>query len=241
MRVGLVLGLLHLGWILLAITPEAIADTPQRSAGEQEEVRALLRRGIEEMNARRYGDALQLFERADELCHCAKALAHVSFAEAGLTHWSDAARHLGVAMRSTDPWISDHQDELQRELRNIEQRQEEQRAQYAAQAVRRRRLVGWGILGGGLVILASGATALLISEAYVGPLRHDSPPNDVWYRATSVDPAVQMAGGALMVVGGAVTVGGLATALWPARERGLASLAWQLPATESGLAIGSRF
>lgn len=240
MRVGLVLGLIHLGWILLAITPEAIADTPQRSAGEQEEVRALLRRGIEEMNARRYGDALQLFERADELCHCAKALAHVSFAEAGLTHWSDAARHLGVAMRSSDPWISDHQDELQRELRNIEQHQEEQRAQYAAQAVRRRRLVGWGILGGGLVILASGVTALLIADAYFGSL-YDSPPEVVQVRVTTVNPAVQIAGGTLSVAGGVIAAAGLATAVWPARERGLPSLAWQLPATESALAMGGRF
>lgn len=241
MRRDFMLGSLLLALFLLATSTEALADTTQRSVAEQEEVRVLLRRGIEELNSRRYGDALQLFERVDELCHCATALAHIGFAEAGLLRWSDAARHLGVAMRSADPWIREHQDELQRALSNIEQRQEEQRAQYAAQAVRRRRLVGWGILGGGLLILASGATALLISEAYVGPLRHNSPPNDVWYRATSVDPAVQFAGGTLMIAGGAVAAAGLATALWPARERGQPSLAWQMLPTESGLAIKGRF
>lgn len=96
---------------LLVSAPVAIAARRATAAELSEE--DLIKQGIERRKVQDDGGALELFTRAYQLHHSARASAQMALAETALGRWIDAEQHLDQALDAPDPWTRKNRPALE--------------------------------------------------------------------------------------------------------------------------------
>jgi hypothetical protein len=96
---------------LVAVSTVTAASGGAR-AGQSDD---LMKQGLAERRKSHDREALDLFKRAYELDHSARAMAQIGLAEQALGSWADAETHIDAALaHRDDPWIRKNESVLRR-------------------------------------------------------------------------------------------------------------------------------
>jgi hypothetical protein len=96
---------------LVTVSTMAVASGGARAAQSDD----LMKQGLAERRKSHDREALDLFKRAYELDHSARAMAQIGLAEQALGSWADAETHLDAALaQRDDSWIRKNESVLRR-------------------------------------------------------------------------------------------------------------------------------
>jgi len=227
---------------------QAVSQSPVAVSNcvESDEAASTYDLGKDLLNKNLNRAALDAFRHSYEVSHCVRSLAQMAAAEKGLRRWADAAAHLRVALESDDPWMVARRDPYQKELQLIEERlrqasghNEDPEQSSAPAKSSPRSTAGWMLMLAGALSAGTGIGTLALAEAFRSPFNaaktQDPSLQPPWDQAGNIQQSAQVAGIAVLAVGGASLAAGITLLLLPKKESGVRTASALRPDTSSGL------